>query len=52
VGIVCKTTSPKAIAEEAIHEATYVCDRTLGVAPEVTVKVILYFSVKGECLGV
>ena len=38
VGVVCKTTSPKDIAEAAIDEATYVCDRTLGVAPDVIIK--------------
>ena len=42
VGIVCKSTSPKDVAEEAIQEATYVCERTLGIAPSVTIKVFKF----------
>ncbi len=38
VGIVCRTTSPKQIADAAIHDATYVCDRTLGITPDVIIK--------------
>lgn len=38
VGIICKHTSPRKIAEAAIQDASYVCERTLGQAPEVTIK--------------
>jgi len=37
IGLVHKRASPHMIALEAIHDATYVCTRTHGDAPEVTI---------------
>jgi hypothetical protein len=36
VGLVCDATSPAAIAEAAIEDATFVCTRQYGAAPDVT----------------
>ena len=37
IGLICQNTSPTEIAHHAIHDATILCDRTLGVAPHVRV---------------
>ena len=39
VGVICNKVSPKEEADRAIADATYVCERTYGVAPDVKIQV-------------
>jgi hypothetical protein len=36
IGLVSPVCSPKEIAEQAVHDAAYMCSRTYGDSPQVT----------------